>query len=177
MTLKAGDKAPLFTFSDHTGARRDLADLCGRGKPMALVFTRYAGCPICQFETARLGRGAAAFAAKDAALVIVTQSAAANLGPLAKLAPGTIVVSDPAGEAYRLYDVRPGNLLQYAAPPVLARAREAAAAGFAHGPREGEERQLPAAFVIGPDGVILWARYGRNVADAVSPEELLERLP
>lgn len=177
MPLKLGDKAPTFAFTDHTGARRDLADLSGRGKPAVLVFTRYAGCPICQLETSLLGRKAPAFAAKGASLVIVTQSAVANLGPLAALAPGAVMVSDPAGEAYRLYDVRPGTLLQYAAPAVLRRAKEAGAAGFAHGANEGVERQLPAAFVIAGDGTILWARYGRNVADAATPEELLGKLP
>ena len=177
MALKDGDKAPLFAFSDHTGARRDLADLAGRGKPAVLVFTRYAGCPICRLETSRLGRNAAAFAAKGATLLIVAQSSPANLGPLVELAPGAVLVSDPAGDSYRLYDVRTGYLLQYAAPAELARAKEAAAAGFAHGPREGEERQLPASFVIGPDGTILWARYARNIADAASPEELLAKLP
>lgn len=177
MVLKAGDKAPGFSFRDASGAERDLAGLLASGKPVVLFFSRYAGCPVCQYETARLGKSAARFDAKGATLVIVTQSEADNLGPLARLAPQAIVAADPAREAYRLYDVRVGNLLQYAAPSVLARAKEASAAGFSHGPREGQERQLPAAFVIGVDGRIVWSHYGRNVADAADPEELLGALP
>ncbi len=186
--LKPGDKAPLFEFVDAGGTRRSFAALFGQGGgredagataagAVVLVFTRYAGCPICQLETARLGRSAAAFAAKGARLLIVTRSATGNLGTLAELAAGAMVVSDPGGDIYRLYGVKAGNLLQYAAPAVLARAKEAGAAGFVHGPREGEERQLPAAFVIGPDGLVAWARYGRHIADAASPEELLAHLP
>ncbi len=177
MALKAGDKAPLFRFTDSDGRERDLAEFIGDGRSVALIFLRYAGCPICQLDAARLGRSAAAFDERGAALVMVTQSSVPNLRGLAGLAPGAVLVSDPTGGIYRLYGVGVGGLPEYAAKPVLARAREAASAGFAHGPREGQERQLPAAFVIGADGTLLYARYGCHVADAASPEELLARLP
>lgn len=176
MTLRVGDPAPAFSFTDQTGAKRDLGEIARSGKPVVLAFLRYAGCPLCQLETARLGQSAARFGEKGATLLIVTQSRVENLGGLVSLAPSATFAADPWGEIYRLYNVRVGTLLQYAGASILTRAREASAAGYAHGAPEGQERQLPAAFVIAAGRRLAFVYYGKTVADAADPEDILKVL-
>jgi peroxiredoxin Q/BCP len=173
MTLRVGDRAPTFIFTDHTGTRRDLGDLHRSPRPVVLVFGRYAGCPLCQLEIARLGAVLPRLAQVGAALIILTQSPVERLGGLVNLAPGATIASDPWGDIYRIYNVRVGTPLQYAGASILAKVRAATAAGYVHGPREGQERQLPAAFVIAPGGKLVFVHYGKTVADAPNPEHLV----
>mgnify|MGYP000609266414 FL=1 len=47
---------------------------------------------------------------------------------------------------------------------------------FSHGEYEGEELQLPAAFVVEKDLTVTYARYGKDGADVPTPEELKKLL-
>jgi len=54
-----------------------------------------------------------------------------------------------------------------------AKKKRIAELGLIHGACEGEELQLPAVFVVGPDLRVLYAHYGKNIADVPSLDELL----
>lgn len=53
VTLKEGDKAPLFTATDQDGKKISLTDY--RGKKLALYFYSEAGSPTCTIESCNLG--------------------------------------------------------------------------------------------------------------------------
>lgn len=174
--LNTGATAPGFRFTDADGVARDSIELAGR--PLVLVFMRYAGCPICQLDLGAFVGRAAAFRDAGASLVLVVQSSPERAGALGQRAAreGALVACDPEGKLYDLYGLRLANPLQYAGPAVLRKLGRARAKGMAHGPREGRERQLPAAFVIAADGHIAHAHYGKNLADLPEPERLLSLL-
>lgn len=52
VTLKTGDKAPLFTGTDQDGKKISLADF--RGKKLVLYFYSEAGSPTCTIESCNL---------------------------------------------------------------------------------------------------------------------------
>lgn len=49
-------------------------------------------------------------------------------------------------------------------------------AGFVHGKYEGNEQQLPAMFVVDPDGSVVYAHYAKNSIDMPTVEEMLRIL-
>ena len=49
-------------------------------------------------------------------------------------------------------------------------------AGFVHGKYEGNEQQLPAMFVVDPDGSVVYAHYAKNSIDMPTVEEMLQIL-
>ncbi len=54
--------------------------------------------------------------------------------------------------------------------------RKAAAAGYTHGEFEGNELQLPAAFVADSQGRLLWAHYGVSAGDVPGADQLAKLL-
>lgn len=46
-------------------------------------------------------------------------------------------------------------------------------AGFVHGKYEGNEQQLPALFVVDPDGCVIYSHYAKNSIDMPTVEEML----
>ena len=58
----------------------------------------------------------------------------------------------------------------------MAKIAKATAAGFKHGAYEGDELQLPAAFVLTPERELTYVRYAKSVGDMPEAEELAELL-
>jgi peroxiredoxin len=91
------------------------------------------------------------------------------------------VVADPGRVAYRLYGVggRLASLWSMVSGRALGRVREARRAGLKPDWRDALRDGIsgnPADFLIGPDGRIVRARYGRHFADSLLPKEALEWL-
>jgi peroxiredoxin len=75
--LKAGDSAPPFSLTDHTGALVSSASLLSRG-PVVLSFYRGVWCPYCNLELKDLEEARVDIEARGAALVAVSMQNAAN---------------------------------------------------------------------------------------------------
>jgi len=45
--------------------------------------------------------------------------------------------------------------------------------GHLHGKFEGDEFQVPASFLLGPDGAVIYAHYGKDISDFGNIDELL----
>jgi len=83
------------------------------------------------------------------------------------------VIPDPEHQLYRQYGVQTsvrGLLSAFAFR--MGEALRAMCLGFLPGPMDGHLTQLPADFLIGPDGMIRIAYYGRDIGDHL-PFELL----
>ncbi len=174
MPLTIGTAAPDFTLPDAHGRSVRLSDY--RGRKVALVFTRYAGCPVCQMEVAELARRYQEFKDQQAELLIVLQSAPEQLLDLAKAYPESpVLLSDPLRTVYRLYEVMP-SLKGYLAPRNISAIIKATREGFRHGKFEGHELQQPAEFIINAEGIIRHAHYGQAISDYASADDLLGRL-
>lgn len=173
--LQVGDAAPEFEAADFKGERVSLAAL--RGQTVLLEFLRYVGCPVCSLRLQELNDLDARLVAKGVKLAVVIQSDPALIARYAAKRPiRYALIADPEERLYRLYRVPRGSVGGIVNPAVVKAAARATFKGHAHGKFEGNELQTPADFVVGPDGRLLYARYGRHVADNPPFEELLARV-
>ena len=171
--LKPGDPAPDFVMPDWKGNGVRLAELRASG-PVVLVFLRYTGCPICQLRIAELAREHERFVRAGARVAVVVESPAESVR---RLAAGHefpfVLLPDPDRKLYSAYGVAKGGFAAMLAPCVIADVIRAWRAGHKHGKYEGTETQVPADFVVGRDGLVRYARYGRHVADSTPIADLL----
>jgi peroxiredoxin len=162
--LDRGSKAPDFTFNTpwkkNVSFYREVGD-----KTAALFFLRYYGCPVCQMEMSKIKQEINIFKKWDAMVFIVLQSPPSTLASLLREEdwPFTII-SDPLGEIFHLYHVKP-SLLKYLNPAGLVAAIKALFRGFKHGKFEGRETQMPAVFTVSSNRIVTFAYYGTNVGD------------
>lgn len=156
--LKPGDTAPEFSLDSVNMGRVTLGEY--KGRRVLLVFGRYFGCPVCQYDFDQLIR----FRRETGIDVIYMvqsrpESAAEYISGLGVDFPVVAVpVEDGRYGVYDAYGVGalgPASVIQ-----IFRRARDARKAGKVHGPYEGRETQSPADFVVDVDGVILRAHVG-----------------
>ncbi len=173
--LHQGDTMPNFTFDTpfETGRTLDGTVKRCQGKT-ALLFLRYYGCTLCQYDIHQFAQGHAAIAATGGQMLVVLQSKPSVIA--GQVHPGDLpfdIVCDPDQALYRQFDIAPAkNKLGLADPGTVAKIAKAKAAGFQHGESEGEELQLPAVFVLDGDRRVVYAHYGASAGDVPTPEEL-----
>jgi peroxiredoxin len=128
-------------------------------------------------EMANLKHDIELFNQKKARVFVFLQSSTATLLPLLKKEDWPFdIVCDPKGTIFQLYAVLPGGLLNYLNPAGLIAAVKATFRGFVHKKFEGNETQLPAAFIIKADKTVKYVYYGRHIGDIPMPSVLAEHL-
>lgn len=136
-------------------------------RPTVLLFLRYYGCTICQLDLRRLRENYGGITAAGGKVLVVLQSEAATIRE--QIGPDEFpfdIVCDPAQALYRRYRVAPAlSMAKMANGRVLQKIGAAQAAGFSHGKYEGDELQLPAAFLVEPGLTVKKAHYGADPAD------------
>lgn len=156
--LKVGDKAPLFKLESYNAGTIDLSELIGNQK-IALIFSRYFGCPICQVDLKHLLDRKAEIEGKGAKILYITQSGE----EIGKKFVEEKVISFPVipsskEELYAEYGL--GMMGAGAVAKLLGKLKEAKELGFEHGEYEGWEKQGPGQFVIDTDGNLIHAEKG-----------------
>jgi len=165
MKLKPGDSAPPFSLESVNHGRVSLEDY--REKVTLLVFSRYFGCPVCEFEW-----DAITDLKKKTEIEVIyfTQSSPETAKKYLEGRPvdfPVIPVPEKNGR-YRVYDdYGVGNLGLGTGLKLLMRAREARKAGMVHGEYEGKETQSPADFIVDGEGRIHRANVGLFEADEI----------
>lgn len=172
--LTVGSVMPDFTYRTPYAAGLTLAGTAKAARKTALVFLRYYGCTLCQYDIQQLAEHHAALTANGGQLLVVLQSDPDALA--SQLPEGSLpfaIVCDPDQLLYKQFAINAasgkGELI---GGNTLVKIVRAKAAGFQHGAYEGEELQLPAVFVVDSDRSILYAHYGKNAADLPAPDEL-----
>lgn len=147
-----------------------------------LQFRRYAGCPICNVHLRSVARRHDEIRAAGIREIVVFHSAVKDMLPYQGELPFA-AVADPNRELYAEFGVERSkrSLLHpkaWTAPlnpqtwSVVADGIRAGAPLFSTG---GESVMgLPADFLIGADGRVLAAKYGRHANDQWSVDELLQ---
>ena len=173
--LNVGDKMPDFEFAtpySPAGRLSEIVQKCS-GKT-ALVFLRYYGCRMCQLDMIDYQEGYGAIAAAGGQLLVALQSDPAGLA--AKIPQGSVpytIVCDPGQKLYKLFDIRPAASKETMKDEsTAAKAARIAELKLVHGDYEGEELQLPAAFVVDHDLTVTYAHYGRVISDTPTADEL-----
>lgn len=174
--ITKGDKGIDFTFDTpwETG-RNFFAET--EGKQTIVFFLRYYGCTVCQLEIHTLFKDCAAFAAAGAAVYVVLQSEGETMREQMERdkTPFTVIV-DPRQRLYAAYSIGSRDPEGERAPGHAAVVAKAKEMGFTHGKYEGNEYQLPAVFIFGPDHTVRYAYYGQDSSDIPDHAFLLEVL-
>lgn len=173
--LCQGGIMPDFNFDTpfETGWTLDGTVKRCQGKT-ALLFLRYYGCTLCQYDIHQFAQAHAAIAATGGQMLVVLQSKPSVIA--AQVKRGDLpfdIVCDPDQTLYRQFEIAPAkSQMGLVDPKAVAKIAKAKAAGFQHGESEGEELQLPATFVLDGDRRVVYAHYGSSAGDIPAPEEL-----
>ena len=171
--LHVGEKMPDFTFDTPFEKGLTIGAVAKKveGKT-AVVFMRYYGCTMCQYDIHLFKTQHDKIAATGGQMLVVLQSdpgkIAAQQGPQAL--PFDIIC-DPEQKLYKQFDIRPAkSKLGMVSLKTIGKLGKAKA--FTHGEYEGDELQLPAVFVVKPDLTLTHVHYGTSAGDVPDPEVL-----
>ena len=174
--LIPGDKMPDFSFRTIYNTGCTLSSSLAENRT-ALVFLRYYGCTLCQYDILRLAENYAAIAAKGSKAYVVLQSDPAGLAE--QITPDALpfeIICDPEMKLYKEFEILPFEGDPKITDKEMAKFAQLKASGLQHGAYEGEEKQLPAFFVLDKDGTILTAHYAESLADMPDMDKLAELL-
>ena len=166
--LKAGMRAPEFTLPDAHGQPVRSADLLQKG-PLVLTFYRGVWCPFCNMDLQALEEAANDIRALGASLVAISPQTAPNRRKSERenalsfpiLSDHGNALADQFGLRFRL----PDDLI-------------AVYKGFGNDLAVGNGEDswtlpMPARYVIGTDGVIVYAEVNADYTRRPDPSELL----
>lgn len=170
--LKVGDKAPAFTLKDAEGASHSSADLLARG-PLIVTFYRGVWCPYCNFDLQAIQAALPEFESRGAQLVAISPQTAPNSRRSQRENHVSFpILSDPGNEVAAAFGIR------FKLPDYLAELYKnvfkndlAVANGEA-----SWTLPMPGRFVIGQDGVIVYAEVNPDYTRRPDPEALLPLL-
>ncbi|MGQ9365039.1 peroxiredoxin-like family protein [Azospirillum sp. ST 5-10] len=169
--LKAGDKAPEFTLKDPDGNAVSSAELLAKG-PLVVSFYRGVWCPYCNMELQALQAALPAFQTFGAGLVAISPQTAANSRKSVRQnALQFPILSDPNNDVAAAFGLR------FALPDYLValyKGLKNDLAAFNGDP--SWTLPMPARFVIGQDGTILYAEVNPDYTRRPDPEDLLPAL-
>lgn len=172
--ISVGDTFPDFKFSTPFRQNASLGDAVAVGMT-ALVFLRYYGCPMCQYDMHRYAEKYDLITSVGGKMLIVLQSEPEELRKqLGVASPFPFeIICDPTESLYRRFEILPAkDKLKMVGPKTMIKIAKVQAAGYEHGKSEGEELQLPAAFVLTPGLSVTYAHYAKTIDDIPDAEEL-----
>ena len=172
--LGVGDNAPKFEFEDQDGKKYLFPDGF-KGKWLALFFLRHLGCPLCMEKLNALKGNFKQYRDSGIDLCVVVQSTPRRVTEYArdKGIPFHLI-ADHDKVFYDLYGVKRGGIGAFLAPSVMLASVRSTLKGNFHGKFEGDELQKPAAFLVDTQGKIVFADYGKNIADIVGEDEIFK---
>jgi peroxiredoxin len=166
--LKVGDKAPAFTLRDPEGTPVSSAALLAKG-PLVLSFYRGVWCPYCNMELQALQAASPAFERLGASLVAISPQTAPNSRKSVRQnGLGFPILSDPGNQVAASFGLR-FELPDYLVALYKSLKNELPA--FNGDP--SWTLPMPARYVIGPDGTILYAEVNPDYTRRPEPEDML----
>lgn len=177
--LNVNDLMPDFPFATPYAQGLSLAAEAAKAPKTALMFLRYYGCTLCQYDIQQMVAHYDEITAGGGQLFVVLQSDPEKLhSKLGDPSPLPFsIICDPAQTLYQRFGIEAAeDLKAVITPKDMEKIQTARASGLSHGDYEGNEQQLPAAFVIGSDCRILYAHYAQTLTDIPDVQELAELL-
>jgi peroxiredoxin len=166
--LKAGDRAPSFVLNDPDGRPVDAASLLSEG-PLVVSFYRGVWCPYCNMELQALQGALPSFRELGAQLVAISPQNAVNSRKSIRTNGLEFpILSDPGNETAAAFGLRfklPDYLVE------LYKSLKNELPAF-----NGDlswTLPMPGRFVIGQDGVILYAEVNPDYTHRPEPEDML----
>jgi peroxiredoxin len=169
--LKVGDRAPEFALNDPDGRTHRLADLLTEG-PLVVTFYRGVWCPYCNMDLQALEAAASGLRKRGAALVAISPQTVSNNRKAQR--DNTLsfpVLRDPGNQVAAAFGLRfrlPDDLI-------------AIYKGFGNDLAIANDEAswtlpMPARYLIGGDGVIVYAEVNPDYTRRPDPDELLPAL-
>jgi peroxiredoxin Q/BCP len=172
--LAPGRPAPDFQWPAISGETLDLQAY--RGLPLLLAFFRYSGCRYCNLQLWSLVQHYPNWEASGLRVVVFFESPLAEVQAVARrFAPPFALAADPGHVIYRRYHVQRswwGTL-----SGIVRRRRDRQTVRQQHlldgvPAGTGDRFQMPAQFLITPEGRIARAYYGRDLGDFLPTSEI-----
>ncbi len=174
--LRVGEKAHDFLFVTPWDSEKNFFAVTA-GKRSLLFFLRYYGCTTCQLEIHNLILDYPAFRDAGVDVYVVLQSTAKTItGQLGKDTLPFVLILDPEARLYQVYDIGSRDENSVRSETHSAKVRQAKALGFVHGEYEGNELQLPATFILGPEHTVEFAYYGHEGSDIPAHDVLIDKI-
>ena len=174
--LTTNIKAPEFKFKNQKEKEHNFPkDFAG--KWCVLFFLRHLGCPLCQEKISELKKSYQKYLDENAEVFVVVEATEKRVKTFAqKKEINFQLIPDKEKKFYRAYQVGAGGIKEFLAPIVFKATLRATLKGHFHGRFEGSEFQKPACFIIDPKGNLVYAKYGKNIADVIGEKELFDKL-
>ncbi len=174
--LKVGEKIPNFKFCTAFSSDELLSDKAKLADKTVLLFLRYYGCTLCQYDIHVLTENYDKIKSAGGQVLVILQSSPKVIA--ADIDKNTLpfeIICDENQTLYKQFEISPASsALKLASPSTVAKIAKATAKGFKHGKYEGNELQLPACFIIDKELNLEFVHYGKNAADVPSAEKLSE---
>lgn len=168
MALKAGDIAPNFSLKDPEGNLVTLAKLLKNG-PLIISFYRGSWCPYCNIELQALESAKPAFDKYGASLVAISPQTPAHSRKSMRQNNLTFpILSDFMGEIAAAFGLRfdlPAYLIE------LYKSLGNDLPTFNDDP--SWTLPMPARYIVGSDGMILYSEVNPDYTNRPEPDELL----
>jgi peroxiredoxin len=166
--LKAGDVAPSFSLTDPEGNIVSSADLLKRG-PLVLSFYRGVWCPYCNMELQALEVARPEFDKYGASLIAISPQTAPNSRKSVRQNKLSFpILSDAKGKVGEAFGLRfrlPDYLVE------LYKKLKNDLPTFNDDP--SWTLPMPARYVIGQDGVILYSEVNPDYTHRPEPEDMI----
>ena len=173
MRLQPGDRAILFSSETIEGNTISLEQFAG--KPLLLMFYRYASCPMCNLRLRDFAQHYPRLHQQGLEVVAFFHSPAPNIRSNAgKQHYPFHPVPDPRFNVYRSYGIETSwlrFLMSMLLPSFYVDWIRAMRYGI-WGGVDWQMGKMPADFLISPAGIILKAHYGRDMGDHISVSEV-----
>lgn len=167
--LKAGDRAPAFTLQDSEGTTVASKDLLAHG-PLIVTFYRGVWCPYCNMDLQAIQAALPEFDSRSARLVAISPQTQANSRRSTRDNKLSFpILSDPGNEVAAAFGLR-FKLPDYLIDLYTNTFKNDLAVV------NGDPSwtlPMPARFVVGTDGVILYAEVNPDYTRRPDPTELL----
>lgn len=166
--IKAGDRAPQFTLKDEDGNELSSAKLLAKG-PLIVTFYRGVWCPYCNIELQAMNEALPAFQALGASVVAISPQTPVNSRKSVRTnALNFPVLSDVDGQTGADFGLR------FALPDYLIdlyKNLKNDLPAFNNDPNW--TLPMPARYVIGQDGIVLYSEVNPDYTRRPDPSDML----
>lgn len=167
-TLKAGEKAPIFTLNDSEGNPVSSTHLLAEG-PLVISFYRGVWCPYCNMELQALETALPSFRQLGANLIAISPQTAVNSRKSVRQNQLDFPILSDAHN-----DVAAAFGLRFALPDYLIDLYTTLKNDLpSFNGDESWTLPMPGRFVIGQDGAILYAEVNPDYTRRPEPEDML----
>jgi thioredoxin-dependent peroxiredoxin len=175
--LKSNDKAPVFELQSAQGKAINLTDY--KDKTVLLIFFRFAGCPVCNFQMHSLIENYPKLQAQNTEVIAVFESSNETLATYISDAGVPFpVIGNPDLSLYKKYSVGKslGKMMRtmFKKEPKQQMKQGEEMFGGKKYKKDGSMTRIPADFIIKPSGNIKVAHYGKFIGDHLSLSTILE---